>query len=92
MVYFSGEKPFTCKICLKSFNQKNALQIHQQSKHEGDKPYTCPFCSYPVRHKRSLCQFHNYMFPTYIFLISSLHKRETSKHISKDLTKMKQNY
>jgi len=50
----TGEKPFTCKICLKSFNQKNALQIHQQSKHEGDKPYTCPFCSYPFTQKGNL--------------------------------------
>ena len=49
----SGERPFACKLCEKSFNQKNALQIHLK-KHSGDKPHKCTYCDNAFTQKGNL--------------------------------------
>ncbi len=43
-LYVTGERPFVCEICQKSFNQKNALQIHLK-RHSGEKEHMCPYCT-----------------------------------------------
>ena len=44
---------FTCGICLKAFNQKNALKKHNL-KHSGERPFVCPFCAYAFNQKGNL--------------------------------------
>ncbi|XP_078507024.1 uncharacterized protein LOC144767479 [Lissotriton helveticus] len=55
----SGERPFHCNVCEKSFTQKGNLLQHQRI-HTGEKPYHCTVCSKPfsqkvnlVRHQRT---------------------------------------
>ena len=49
----SGERPFRCELCDKSFNQKNALQIHLK-KHSGEKPHKCEYCDNAFTQKGNL--------------------------------------
>src|SRR6218665_176772 len=39
----SGEKPFECSICFKSFPKKSNLEGHMRS-HTGEKPFACSGC------------------------------------------------
>ena len=39
----SGEKPYKCGICFKSFSEKNNLATHTRT-HTGEKPYVCNIC------------------------------------------------
>ncbi|XP_064103435.1 protein krueppel-like [Macrobrachium nipponense] len=39
----TGEKPFTCSVCQRSFSDSNTLKHHMRT-HTGEKPYTCSTC------------------------------------------------
>lgn len=49
----TGERPFSCSMCTKTFNQKGALQIHM-AKHTGEKPHMCDFCPMTFAQKGNL--------------------------------------
>lgn len=40
----TGQRPFVCNYCNKSFNQKVTLSVHLRL-HTGEKPYPCDKCS-----------------------------------------------
>ena len=49
----SGERPFKCTMCSKTFNQKGALQVHM-TKHTGERSHMCQFCPATFAQKGNL--------------------------------------
>ncbi len=42
--YPTGERPYNCGVCEKSFARRSALRIHRLTIHEDVKSYLCPEC------------------------------------------------
>jgi len=40
----SGERPFSCELCARSFTQESNLRRHLRV-HSGDRPYVCRVCN-----------------------------------------------
>lgn len=49
----TGEKPFQCLECPKSFSVYQRLQIHLRT-HTGERPYNCSHCPKAFKHKAAL--------------------------------------
>ena len=53
------ERPYTCKICSKSFKHLSLLKAHEGI-HSEERPYTCKTCAKSFKRKRDL-QVHEYI-------------------------------
>ena len=53
MTVHTGEKPFTCNICMKGFGRQDKLNRHMQI-HSGYKPFQCAACDYKAIDKYTL--------------------------------------
>ena len=92
----TGERPYSCKICARSFSHSTALKLHLRM-HTGEKPHVCKLCNkafaqLPHLKKHMLC-VHNTDRPYYCdkcgeyFKIKSAYAEHAEKHHPNDIPK-----
>ena len=84
----TGERPYSCKICSRSFSHSTALKLHLRM-HTGEKPHTCKLCKksfaqLPHLKKHMLC-VHNTDKPYYCETCKEFFKIKTEyqEHVEK---------
>ena len=45
----TGDKPYKCSMCNKSFRTSSSLQLHKRQVHSNSRPYDCPYCGSCLR-------------------------------------------
>ena len=85
----TGERPYSCKICSRSFSHSTALKLHLRM-HTGEKPHTCKLCKksfaqLPHLKKHMLC-VHNTDKPYYCERCKEFFKIKTEyqEHVEKN--------
>ena len=79
----TGEKPFYCEMCNKSYSDPGVLNRHKKLVHSEEKPYPCNYCDSKFKEKSGLKRhvltthaggtMHNTYISLWSWALASLH-------------------